>query len=91
MVAKYVASQLPKVTACYESSLKITPTLEGKVVIHWTIDADGAARTVAVVSNSMPPSSVPECLQALIEAWQFPKPAGGSVEVTFPFDFRPGD
>lgn len=91
MVADFIRSQAPKVRACYESSLKTTPTLAGKIIMHWTIDADGAARTVGVESNSMPPSSVPGCLQAIIEEWHFPKPALGSVEVSFPFVFRTTD
>jgi len=36
----------------------------------------------------MQPSPVPGCLQALIEQWRFPKPAGGDVEISFPFVFR---
>jgi hypothetical protein len=82
---------VPKVRACYESSLKTTPALAGKIVMHWTIEADGASRGVAVESNSLPASSVPGCLQALIEGWRFAKSPGGSVEVSFPFVFQPSD
>ena len=88
MVADYVRSQTPKVKACYEWALKTTPTLAGKIVMHWTIDTDGAPRSIDVESNSMQPSPVPGCLQALIAEWQFPKPVGGNIEVSFPFVFQ---
>ena len=57
--------------------------------MHWTIDADGVPRNVVVESNSMQPSDVPGCLEALIEEWRFPKPAGGPMELSFPFVFNP--
>ena len=48
-----------------------------------------AAPTVA--SGSMQGSGVADCVRALIEGWRFPKPVGGSVEVTFPFVFQSHD
>jgi hypothetical protein len=89
MVAGYVRSQLPRVKDCYERSLRTSPTLFGKIAMRWTVDADGVPRQVGVESNTMPPSAVPGCLQTLIEGWRFPKPPGGSVEVSFPFVFQP--
>ncbi len=87
-VAKYIRSQLLNVKACYESALKTDPMLVGRVDTHWTIDVDGVPRNVAVESNSMQSSAVADCVRALIEEWRFPKPAGGSVEVSFPFVFQ---
>ena len=88
IVSDYVHSQVPKVRACYEWALKTNATLAGKIVMHWIINADGVPISVGIESNSMQPSPVPGCLQALIEEWQFPKPAGGNVEISFPFVFR---
>ena len=90
-VAKYVRSQVPNVKACYESALKIDPTLVGRIDTHWTIDADGVPRDVAVASGSMQGSGVADCVRALIEGWRFPKPAGRSIEVSFPFVFQSHD
>ena len=72
MVSDYVRSQVPKVRACYEWALETDSTLVGKIVMHWTINADGAPIGVSVESNSMQPSPVPGCIQALIEEWRFP-------------------
>ena len=87
-VADYVASQRPKVTACYESALKTSPKLSGRIAIYWTIDVHGVPRGIGVESNSMEASSVPDCLRALIKKWRFQKPCG-NVEVSYPFVFMP--
>jgi hypothetical protein len=77
---------------CYEWSLKTTPTLAGRIVIDWTIDPQGTPQDIRIESNSMPPSPVPSCLEALIlEEWHFPKPTGGDVHVSFPFVLPPGN
>jgi hypothetical protein len=90
-VARYVRSQLPRVKECWTRSLRTTPTLAGKVVLHWTIDADGLPFDISVESNTMQASPVPDCIRALIEAWRFPKPSGGHVEISFPFVFKLDD
>lgn len=89
MVARYIRSQLVRVKACWELSLRTNPTLSGRIVMHWTVDLDGVPRQVGVESSTMQPSAVPGCLRTLIEGWRFPKPTGGSVEVSFPFVFQP--
>ena len=92
MVANYVRLQLANVKACYESALKTDRMLVGRIDAHWTIDVDGVARNVAVLSDStMQTSAVADCVRALIEEWRFPKPLGGSVEVSFPFVFQSHD
>ena len=75
-VAQVVRSQLPKVKECWTRSLKTNPTLAGRVVMHWTIDADGLPFNISVESNSMQPSAVPDCVRALIEAWRLPETVG---------------
>jgi hypothetical protein len=90
-VAVFVRSQLGAMRACYKAALADDRTLAGKVVMHWTIDLAGIPRGVTVESNTMRASTVPKCLRGTIESWRFAKPAGGSVDVSFPFVFQPAD
>jgi hypothetical protein len=88
MVAKEVRSRLGAIKACYERALKRNPTLSGKVVIHWTITQAGTVSGVDVEQDTLGDAEVASCMKALVARWRFPAPAGGSVDVSFPFVFQ---
>ncbi len=87
MVAKEVRSRLGAVKACYERALKRNPNLSGKIVIHWTITQAGTVSGVDVETDTLGDAEVASCIKLLVSHWRFPAPAGGSVEVSFPFVF----
>ena len=88
MVAKEVRTRLGAIKACYERALKRNPTLSGKVVIHWTITQAGTVSGVDVEQDTLGDAEVASCIKALVARWRFPAPAGGSVDVSFPFVFQ---
>jgi len=88
MVAKEVKSRLGAIKACYERALKRNPNLSGKVVIHWTITQAGTVSGVDVETDTLGDAEVASCIKSLVARWRFPAPAGGSVEVSFPFVFQ---
>jgi len=88
IVSKEVRSRLGAIKACYERALKRTPSLSGKVVVHWTITAAGTVSGIDVENDTMGDSEVASCIKSLVARWRFPAPAGGSVEVSFPFVFQ---
>jgi TonB family protein len=88
VVSKEVRSRLGAIKACYERALKRNPTLSGKVVVHWTITAAGTVSGIDVENDSLGDSEVANCIKSLVARWRFPAPAGGSVEVSFPFVFQ---
>jgi len=88
IVSKEVRSRLGAIKACYERALKRNPSLSGKVVVHWTITAAGTVSGIDVESDTMGDSEVASCIKSLVARWRFPAPAGGSVEVSFPFVFQ---
>ena len=88
MVAKEVRTRLGAIKACYERALKRNPTLSGKVVIHWTITQAGTVSGVDVEQDTLGDAEVASCMKALVARWRFPAPAGGSVDVSFPFVFQ---
>jgi len=89
MVAKEVRSRKAAIQNCYERALKRNPNLAGKVVIHWTITQAGTVSGVDVETDTLGDSEVASCIKSLVAHWRFPAPAGGSVEVSFPFVFSP--
>jgi outer membrane biosynthesis protein TonB len=88
VVAKEVKRRIGAVKACYERALKRNPALSGKIVVFWTITPEGTVSGVNVEQDSMGDSEVTQCIKQNISGWRFPRPAGGSVEVSFPFVFQ---
>ncbi|HEY4188106.1 MAG TPA: AgmX/PglI C-terminal domain-containing protein [Polyangia bacterium] len=88
VVSKEVRSRLGAIKACYERALKRNPTLSGKIVVHWTITAAGTVSGIDVENDTLGDSEVANCIKSLVARWRFPAPAGGSVEVSFPFVFQ---
>jgi len=65
-----------------------SPGLDGKVVMDWIISPTGSVQSSRVRSSTLKSEAVTTCIGGVIKGWQFPKPVGGSVTVTFPFAFR---
>jgi len=88
LIAKEVRARQGAIKACYERALKRNPTLTGKIVMHWTITAAGTVSGVDVEQDTLGDSEVGSCIKSLVARWRFPAPAGGSVDVSFPFVFQ---
>src|SRR3569832_265159 len=88
IVSKEVRSRLGAIKACYERALKRNPSLSGQVVVHWTITAAGTVSGIDVENDTLGDSEGASCIKSLVARWRFPAPAGGAVEVSFPFVFQ---
>ena len=87
-ILKVVNGGIAAVQACYERQLMQQPGLQGKILFDWVIAADGSVASTRVRSSSLASQPVATCISGVIKRWQFPKPTGGSVTVTFPFVFN---
>ena len=87
VVANTVRQRMAAIKACYERGLKRNPNLGGKIVLIWTITPAGTVTDVDVDSDTMGDASVVDCIKSMIKRWRFAAPAGGPVEVQFPFVF----
>jgi outer membrane biosynthesis protein TonB len=88
IVTVEVRRRIGAIKACYDRALKRNPNLSGKISIRWTITPAGTVTGVEVDQDNMGDSEVTACMKTLISHWRFPAPAGGSVEVSFPFLFQ---
>ena len=87
-IQQVVRVNVPEVQACFEAGLERQPGLEGRVVVHFVIAANGAVESAAVREDSLGDGLVAECIVADIRGWHFPEPEGGGVvRVTYPFLF----
>jgi len=91
-VRRVIRKGLREIRGCYErelSKLSKTQSLEGKVVIEWTIVERGRAVNAKVKSSTLGNSAVENCVRDRLANWQFPDPpVGGVAEVNYPFYFR---
>lgn len=88
IVAKEVRSRLAAIKGCYERALKRNPNLSGKIQVHWTITPAGTVTGIDIENDSLGDPEVASCIKSLVSRWRFPAPAGGAVEVSFPFVFQ---
>jgi hypothetical protein len=85
---------LPMVVDCYNQARETTPTLAGKLVVHFTIEGDPDTGGVVTESTIDPAESeihdpgLAECVEETMFALEIDPPAnGGTVKVTYPFTF----
>jgi hypothetical protein len=86
-----VQAHASEIRSCYEARLASNPTLQGKVVIRWVIEADGSVSRPSAVDDSttLHDPELHACMAARIAAWRFPKDEGGRTAViSYPWIFR---
>lgn len=88
-INEVVRSHLGSLEYCYNRRLKRNPNLQGRIVIQFTIKADGTILDCKVVESSMEDRNVEQCLVRSISRWNFPGITEGSTEITYPFMFFP--
>jgi TonB family protein len=87
VIAKIVNQRKAGIEYIYKKYLKTNPTMEGKIVVRFTIAASGAVTACSVVSSNMgnPPMEQEVC--GRIMTWRFPPIDVGDVTVVYPFVF----
>lgn len=76
--------------ACYETALKRTPTLAGKITLKFTIGKVGKVTQVEVEVDTMHDEDVKQCIIDHAQSWRFPPPKSGNdaVQFSYPFIFQ---
>lgn len=85
IIARVVRQHLNMVWFCYERELAKNPSLEGKVVVKFTIGLKGEVTTATATGIN---ADVATCVAGVFRRLEFPAPQGGSVDVSYPFDFK---
>lgn len=89
VVKKVVRSHLDEIRKCYDGALASDPELGGKVVVSFSITAQGKVKGQKVSSSTLESDAVQSCILDEVKTWTFPEPDGGDeVAVTYPFIFK---
>ncbi len=86
-VKQVIDQHLDEITYCYECELISNPSIVGKVMFEWKIMMSGEVGEVRIKSSSINSHEVHNCIKNSIRTWQFPKPRGAEVMVSYPFIF----
>jgi TonB family protein len=89
VIARVIQGQLGQIRYCYERQLSANPDLYGKVLVKFTIGAQGSVVAQTIGTSSLNNAMVEGCILRRVAGWQFPQPKGGTnVLVTYPFLFK---
>ncbi|MDJ0782187.1 MAG: AgmX/PglI C-terminal domain-containing protein [Desulfosarcinaceae bacterium] len=86
-VKRVIDQHLDEITYCYETALISNPSIMGKMIFEWRILMDGDVGEVRIKSSTVNSHEIHSCIKAAIKTWQFPKPKGSTVVVSYPFIF----
>lgn len=86
-VKKVIDQHLDEITYCYETALISDPSIMGKIVFEWKILIAGKVGEVKINFSSIQSTEIHSCIKEKIKSWQFPKPHGREVIVSYPFIF----
>jgi TonB family protein len=74
-----------EVKYCYEKELVRDNKLAGRVVVKFFIGNQGTVTASAIESSTVRESNVEQCIAGAVRRWEFPRPQGGPVSVSYPF------
>jgi hypothetical protein len=83
-----IDANIAKIQACYERRLQADPSLAGRITFRWTVTPTGSVTGVQQHVSTVSDPKVASCIKQVLERLRFPKPDGGSVEISYPFIFR---
>jgi TonB family protein len=85
IIRDVIVKHIGEVKNCYEPELDKNKDLAGKVMTHFIIGTEGKVTESKIEQTTLRNEKVEKCIAEAIRAWQFPKPQGGVVTVTYPF------
>ena len=89
-IALGIRTKMSTYKGCYQRQLQRTPSLQGTITVEFIIEEDGLVERARVASSSLNNAQVEQCIIQNLRGSQFPTPRGGTVVVTYPFNFTRG-
>jgi hypothetical protein len=91
IVQRVVRQHRGELKACYENELQKNKSLQGELVIKFTISGKGEVIAAVKQSSDIKSASLEACVTQRIRRWVFPEPRGGGIVVVkYPFRFSSG-
>ena len=88
LIDAVIRKNMNQIRYCYQRELTKNPGLKGKIIVKFTIAADGSVSRASIKTSSMGNSAVESCITGRFKRFKFPQPKGGGVViVSYPFIF----
>jgi hypothetical protein len=91
VIQRIVRMNFGRFRACYEDGLRTNPSLTGRVEVKFMIGRDGSVMSSQDGGSDLPDSAVVQCVVRAFGPLSFPQPQGGTVGITYPLVFSPGE
>lgn len=75
--------------SCYERGLSNDSELSGRIEVAMRVSANGTVCAVSAAKNTLGDSGVTSCVLQRFRTGNYPKPAGGCVNIAVPINFMP--
>lgn len=90
LIRRVIRAHIPEIRVCYNEGLQRDPQMAGKLMVDFEISTSGEVSRSEIASSTVNDAKVEACVAAAVKRWLFPRPDGGSVEVSYPFELEPG-
>ena len=91
VIQRIVRQHFGQFRLCFEAGLRSNPSLQGRVGVRFAIDRTGAVSFASDGGSDIPDQGVVQCVVSGFRTLSFPAPEGGTVSVSYPIVFSPGD
>lgn len=74
---------------CYELALRRNQEAKGAMEWQWHLDTQGQIFDIELLQSNINDAKMVECIRGKIASWKWPRPQKGSIQISFPFHFKP--
>ena len=90
VVREVVRAHTGEIQSCWDRAPWSDPTLPARVMVHFTIAAEGWVTSSGLESSTVDNKRLTDCIVATVRCWRFPKPTGGGIVViSYPWALTP--
>jgi len=89
LIQKTVERSRFELQLCYELALRRNQDAQGLVEWRWHLDTQGKVSELELVESHISDGKMMNCIREKLSRWIWPRPQKGSIQISFPFYFKP--
>ncbi len=89
IIRRIIRRHINEVRYCYQQELRKSPGLGGRVLVQFTIATSGQVASSLLQSSTLANPRAENCIVRAVRRWEFPRPHGDTVVVSYPFVLTP--
>ncbi|RZA14913.1 MAG: AgmX/PglI C-terminal domain-containing protein, partial [Proteobacteria bacterium] len=89
LIEKTVDRSRFELQLCYELALRRNQAAAGLMEWRWNLDTKGRVTDLELIDSDISDGKMISCIRDKLSRWTWPKPLKGTVQVSFPFSFKP--